>query len=335
MTFLRNAWYMAGWSDELADGAMIARRILAVPVVVYRDIEQGALHALEDRCPHRFAPLSRGAVVADGIQCGYHGLTFDHSGQCIRNFFAKTAPSAARVRSFPVYERPGTIWVWMGDPGQADPALIPDIRHHEDPAMRYIKGVTTVKSDYLLLSDNLMDLSHATFLHPAFGGLEYNPRFRSEELADGSIVSDYVVEDIANIYGEESIPAERIRVHDRIRWIAPSVHILESTGGLRGEAETLVDVPSAHILTPETEFSTHYFWSSGVPLDSPIADDELYETLKQAFDLEDKPMVEAVRDRMGAAELWDLDPILLPTDAGAVRMRRRLARLIEAEQNPA
>jgi nitrite reductase/ring-hydroxylating ferredoxin subunit len=331
MTFLRNTWYMAGWADELDQGGMIARRILDVPVVIYRDPVHGALHALEDRCPHRFAPLSRGEVVPEGIQCGYHGLTFDHGGQCIRNFFAKATPAAARVRSFPVCERPGTVWVWMGDPAQADEGLLPAIRHHEDAGMRYVKGVTTVKADYLLISDNLMDLCHATFLHPAFGGLEYNPRFRAEELADGSIVSDYVVEDIVNIYGPESIPAERIRVRDTIRWVAPSTHLLDSTGGLRDSAEDLVDVPSAHILTPETRFTTHYFWSSGVPVDSPIDDGELYTILKQAFDVEDKPMVEAVRERMGDKELWELDPVLLPTDAGAVRMRRKLASLIAAE----
>lgn len=331
MAFLRNTWYMVGWADELADNAMIARRILGIPVVVYRDLENGALHALEDRCPHRFAPLSLGKLTPEGIQCAYHGLTFDHAGQCIRNFFAKTAPSAAKVRTFPVCKRPGTVWVWMGDPELADEGLIPAIRHHQDPSMRYVKGLTTVKSDYLLISDNLMDLCHATFLHPAFGGLEYKPRFRAEELADGSIVSDYLVEDIVNIYGQESIPADRIRVRDTIRWVAPSTHLLESVGGQRGTEDILVDVPSAHILTPETEFSTHYFWSSGLPVDSPIDDGELYDTLKQAFDVEDKPMVEAVRDRMGDKDLWDLDPVLLPTDAGAVRMRRKLASLIAAE----
>lgn len=333
MAFLMNAWYMCGWADELNDGAMIARRLLDVPIVVYRDLEHGALHALEDRCPHRFAPLSKGRVISEGIQCGYHGLSFDHSGQCVRNFFSNAAPAAARVRSFPVEERPGTVWVWLGDPEIADPNLVPEVRHHGDASMRYVKGTTTVKSSYLLLSDNLMDLSHATFLHPAFGGTEYNPKFRSEELADGSIISDYIVDDIINIFGEEVIPAERIRVRDTIRWIAPSVHILESTGGLRGSHENIVDVPSAHILTPETETTTHYFWSSGVAKDFPMADDVLYDTLKQAFDVEDKPMVEAVQDRMGQKDLWDLDPVLLATDAGAVRMRRKLARLIEAEQS--
>lgn len=331
MSFLYNAWYMIGWSDELVDGAMIARTVLNMPIVAFRGRDGDSLHAMEDRCPHRFAPLSRGKLSEDGLQCGYHGLTFDMSGRCVRNVFAKTAPSAARVRTFPIAERPSTIWVWTGDPGKADEKRIPDIGYHGDPAMRYVKGVTTVKSDYRLLIDNLMDLCHSTFIHPAFGGLEYMPRFHSEELPDGSIVSDYYIADMINIFGADAIPADRIRNRDTIRWIAPSTHILASKAGLRDSDENLIDVPSAHILTPESEKTTHYFWSSGVARASPIPDEELFATLQQAFDAEDKPMVEAVQQRMGNADLWDLHPVLLPTDASCVRVRRKLAALIEAE----
>lgn len=332
MSFLYNQWYMIGWSDELDDGAMIARTVLNMPVVVFRGLDGQGLYAMEDRCPHRFAPLSLGKLTEDGIQCGYHGLTFDMAGNCVRNVFARTAPSAAKVRILPVAERPGTIWVWTGDVDQADEKLIPDIVHHGDPTMRYVKGMTTAQASYLLLSDNLMDLCHSTFIHPAFGGLEYMPKFHSEELPDGSIISDYLVADMINIFGEEAIPAERIRNRDTIRWIAPSTHILDSKAGLRDSEEVLVDVPSAHILTPESEKTTHYFWSSAVAKDSPMPDEELYAILKQAFDNEDKPMVEAVQRRMGDADLWDLNPILLPTDAGSVRMRRKLAALIAAER---
>ena len=332
MTFLRNAWYMFGWRDELPEGGMLARTVLDEPIVVYRNVETGSLVALHDRCPHRFAPLSRGRLEGTEIRCGYHGLKFDCEGACTENPFNRGAiPRAAKVRSFPVVEAPGTIWVWTGDPHGADVALIPDIAYHADPAMRYVKGVTTVASDYRLLSDNLMDLTHATFLHPAFGGWEYMPRFRSEERPDGSVVSDYTIDDMVNIY-EGMIEAERIRVRDTIRWIAPSTHLLDSYGGLRGEEDWQVYVPSAHILTPETATSTHYFWSSGVEKDSPMPDEELHAILQAAFDTEDKPMVEAVQSRMQGKDLFELDPVLLPTDAGGIRMRRKLAALIAAEQ---
>jgi len=121
--------------------------------------------------------------------------------------------------------------------------------------------------------------------------MEYMPKFRAEERDDGSIVSDYQIADIIKIFGEEAIPAERIRVRDTMRWIAPSVHILDSKGGLRDSTEDLIDAPSAHILTPESETTTHYFWSSACAKDFPIPDEALIEVLIQAFDHEDKPML--------------------------------------------
>lgn len=332
MSFLHNAWYMFGWADELSEGGMLARTLLDIPVVVYRNLESGSLVGLHDRCPHRFAPLSRGKLEGSDIRCGYHGLKFDCEGACIENPFNRAAaPRAAKVRSLPVVEGSDIIWVWTGDPHEADPAQVPVIDYHDDSEMRYVKGVTTVSSDYRLLSDNLMDLTHATFIHPAFGGWEYMPSYRSEERADGSIVSEYTVDDMINIY-EGMIDAERIRIRDTIRWIAPSLHLLDSHGGKRDEEEWLVYIPSAHILTPSSANETHYFWSSGVAKDSPMEDDVLYAVLQAAFDNEDKPMVEAVESRMGGKDLFELDPILLPTDAGAVRMRRKLAALIAAER---
>ena len=78
---LRNAWYIAAWSDEL--GAQpLARRICNEPIVLFRDKENHAA-ALADRCCHRAAPLHLGTVIESGIQCGYHGLVFDGSGRCV------------------------------------------------------------------------------------------------------------------------------------------------------------------------------------------------------------------------------------------------------------
>lgn len=331
MPFLQNAWYIICWSHELAgDGALFSRTVLNHPIVLYR--EDDTIHALHDRCPHRFAPLSRGKLADGRVQCGYHGLAFDATGNCVHNPFGKAIPAAAKVRAFPVEERHGVIWVWPGEAQAADPALIPDIPHHHDPELRYVSGLTTAKADYRLLSDNLMDLSHTTFLHPSFGGLDYLPRFRSWEAPDGIIYADYLIEDMPNFLGEEALPGARVQHNDCIRWIAPSTHVLDSKTTSGDNPEVSMYIPSAHILTPETERTTHYFWSSAMPKDSPMPDEDMLAILRVAFDEEDKPMVEAVQLRMGDAELWDLDPVLLPYDAGSVRMRRKLQALIDQEQ---
>src|SRR5262249_55992316 len=84
-TYLRNAWYVAAWSDDLADGQLLSRTILKEPVVLFRKSDRH-LAALQDRCPHRFAPLHMGKIVdGDRVQCPYHGLEFDSSGACVLN----------------------------------------------------------------------------------------------------------------------------------------------------------------------------------------------------------------------------------------------------------
>jgi len=76
--YLRNAWYMAGWSDEVGT-ALLRRRLLGEPILLFRK-EDGTAAALTDRCPHRFAPLSAGTRDGDTVRCAYHGLAFDAAG---------------------------------------------------------------------------------------------------------------------------------------------------------------------------------------------------------------------------------------------------------------
>ncbi|NBA98153.1 aromatic ring-hydroxylating dioxygenase subunit alpha [Pseudomonas sp. R5(2019)] len=329
-TFLRNAWYMLAWSREVLD-TPFARTVLDEPVVVYRNsAEAGDLTALMDRCPHRFAPLSRGQLVDGNIECPYHGLQFNSAGKCVHNPFGAAIPAAAKVKSYPVQEVDHAIWIWMGEPALADTAAIPLIDYHHGTGERWVSGLTTARADYRLLSDNLMDLSHTTLIHPGLGGRDYRPKVKSWEQDNGDVVASFITESMNNFFGEQVIPAARVRHCDTIRWSPPSTHYLTSGTGLVGAEQALLSIYSAHILTPETATSTHYFWSSTVP--EGFEEDMIRETLIQAFDREDKPMVEAVQVRMGGAELWDLKPVLLPSDVGGVRMRRKLEALIKAEQ---
>lgn len=327
--FLKNAWYMIAWSDDVGANPF-ERVVMNEPIVVFRkSTKSGDLVALHDRCPHRFAPLSKGVVVDGNIECPYHGLQFNSSGACVKSLFSSAVPAAAKVRSYPVQETAGTIWVWMGDPEQADPAKIPVFRHHDPEKFKLVRGITTAKADYRLLCDNLMDLSHTTTVHPGLGGRAYLPKVKSWE-ENGDILASFTTDNMQNFFGEDVIPSPLVRHCDTIRWIAPSCHLLESKTGPAGTDEVVVEVISAHILTPETESTTHYFWSSNVPPGFP--EEMVYETLVQAFDREDKPMVEAVQVRMAGAELWDLKPVLLPSDIGGVKMRRKLEALLAAEQ---
>jgi phenylpropionate dioxygenase-like ring-hydroxylating dioxygenase large terminal subunit len=130
--FPRNAWYIAAWADEVADKPL-ARRIGSEPVVLFRG-EDGIAAALADRCCHRSAPLSLGRVVAEGIECGYHGLVIDGAGRCVKVPGQRLIPSDATVRSYPLVEKNQFLWIWLGETALADPALIVDFPYHDDAA---------------------------------------------------------------------------------------------------------------------------------------------------------------------------------------------------------
>ena len=161
--FVRNAWYVAAWGDELGQ-TPLSRRLLGDPIVFYRT-KAGDVVALDDRCCHRHAPLSKGRVVEDAIRCGYHGLTFDSAGRCIAIPGQQLVPPGASVRCYPVTERWGWVWVWMGDPTRIDDLAIPDFHLLDDPGWRSAGERLQIKCHYQLVIDNLLDLSHLSYLH--------------------------------------------------------------------------------------------------------------------------------------------------------------------------
>ena len=161
--FLRNYWYVAALDEEVRDRPL-GRTILGEPVVLFRTAD-GALHAFEDRCPHRQLPLSMGKIVGDALQCHYHGLRFDGSGKCVRVPGQDHIPQNARVRTYPVVERYRWIWIWMGDPALADPAQICDFHWLQDPDWGAKPSYLHVEANWQLVVDNLLDLTHLAFVH--------------------------------------------------------------------------------------------------------------------------------------------------------------------------
>ena len=153
MTYVRNAWYVAGWSDDLETGVPFGIRILGEPVVIYRG-GGGRLAALEDRCVHRLAPLSLGRCEGDNLRCMYHGLLFDADGKVVEIPGQELVPPQAKVRSYPAVDRHSWLWVWMGDPELADEGLIPPAVGFDDPD--YILGRGCHVDHLLLRLDDLL-----------------------------------------------------------------------------------------------------------------------------------------------------------------------------------
>lgn len=332
--FLRNRWYQFGFSHELADRAL-ARTICDLPIVVFRS--SNSVSAIEDRCPHRFAPLSTGSLADGRITCGYHGLAFDGTGRCIHNPHGPVT-GALRVRNFPAVERHCAIWLWLGDPDAADSSLIPDLSFiDETPDTARIFFTIKIDADYRLVADNLLDLSHADYLHPnSLGGVMTGIRPRTQEIGQGVAV-EWMNEDVVPParFREAVPPPQRANAWTRSEWQAPAVMVIKTalTPSDR-ERRREDEIWALHSMTPQTAVRTHYF-VCGTRRDR--VDDADYSArlrlmLQQAFEHEDKPMLEDQQRRIGGANFESLRPALLPIDAGAVLARRQLDRLIAAER---
>ncbi|MDO8943241.1 MAG: Rieske 2Fe-2S domain-containing protein, partial [Desulfobacterales bacterium] len=160
-----HGWYVAAWADEVTGDTPLKRTICGNAIVMFRT-RQGRVGALEDRCCHRAAPLHLGKVVEQGLQCGYHGLIFDCAGACVRIPAQDRIPDTARVRSFPMVEKNQVLWIWIGPPEAADESLIIDYPWHDDAAhWPHKRSMYHVDADYMLLVDNVMDLTHIGYVH--------------------------------------------------------------------------------------------------------------------------------------------------------------------------
>lgn len=329
--FLRNAWYMACWSHEVPDVGFFARRLLDKPWVIWRKAD-GTVVMMADRCPHRFVPLSRGARDGDTMRCGYHGLAFDGSGACAHNPFTGQRLDIARVDVLPVVERHTGVWFWAGDADKADPALIPDYAFldHDQPLHR---GHLTMDAGYELVTDNLMDLSHAEFIHKdsfgVNGSLLTHGVHQVVQDESGAIWNNWTMENSAPPSWATSMLAQGEGVDQwlHMRWHAPSCLALFIGLARSGTDRQDMLVPAMadpHILTPATPTSTHYFYTHDV---TP----EAFALLEQAFMQEDHPMLHAQQEAMGDCDFWDMRPVILPSDAGAIRVRRRMMQLRRAE----
>jgi vanillate O-demethylase monooxygenase subunit len=336
--FIRNHWYVAGWSSEFGDGFTTAT-ILGDDIVLYRTA--GGVVALEDRCPHRSLPLSMGRRTGDAVQCGYHGMTFGPDGGCIRIPGQKSIPPQAWVRRYPTGERHGIVWIWMGDPANADPTEIFDLPQLGDPAWAAVQGdALRFRSNYLNVADNLCDPAHVSFVHP-------------------TTLGNAASEDVP-------VKARRNgRTVEVSRWVrnGPPIGFFQAWGGFGGavdrwhyyhlhspciavidfgSADAALDLPEArrgegvqifalHFMTPVDGTTTIDRWMHlrNTATDDPAAGETISGLLRQAF-AEDKAVLEAIqrKELQPAAR----PPVRLTIDQGANIYRRIVREMLDAEQ---
>lgn len=327
--FVRNAWYMAAWTQEVPQDGFLARTLLDAKWLLFRN-KDGSWAMVADRCPHRFVPLSRGTFEHGRIACGYHGLTFDGSGNCVHNPFGGELPDTARLATYPVVEAHGGLWFWPGDPDAADHATIPDFSFIDagNPIERahYVMGV-----HYELIADNLLDLSHAEFLHvESFGtnGSLFSHGSQTVETDEsGAIWNKWDMTGApppgwaAPMLGDGGTVDQALH----IRWHAPANLALFIRMAKAGAAEPLVPpMANPHILTPESDDATHYFFTHN-------PGEEEAAQARRVFLEEDEPMISAQAEAMGGQDFWECRPLILASDKAAILARRRLMQMRKSE----
>lgn len=347
--FVRNAWYVAAWSKDVGR-ELLGRILLGEYVVLYRR-EDGTPVALENRCPHRNLPLSEGRLVGDEIECGYHGLVFDCAGACTHLPGSDAPPGWATVRSYPVAERHGWVFYWPGDPARADAAPIPDypVRNLDEDWVR-VQGQTYVKAGYRLVLDNLLDLSHLTYVHGSTTG--------NRDLAEKAELITEVEGDTVRVtrWMENIEPALAFRQYggfegniDRwqmSRFIPPSYIDINNgavdagTGadtGTRNTDQGRWGFVVYHAMTPETETTTHQFWTVAghrdkVPEDMRrLFSDQMHGVLKEDLDIYEAQ--QRAIDLDASAPGRDANPRgTIPADEPLLAMRRILRRLYGEER---
>ncbi|MFD4971306.1 Rieske 2Fe-2S domain-containing protein [Streptomyces sp. NPDC058424] len=327
--FIRNAWYVVAWSEEVGREPL-RRTVLGEDVVLYRK-EDGTAVALADRCAHRAYPLSAGRLIGDNIQCGYHGFEYDCEGVCVRVPGQNRIPQRAVVRAYPLAEAHRWIWIWLGDPDRAESTPVPDTHWMTDPAWDRVTHTRLFRCSADLLHDNLLDLTHEAFLHQSSIGDEAVYENGVTVEVDGSVVS-------VDRFMPKCHPSPLFETATGItppcdRWHTtefriPSIHVIHAgvvEPGGRREDGYLLEVLNA--ITPETETTTWYFYAfcRNFAVGDESVNDLLRENLGKVL-TEDDDALALQQERM-ATRPADLPDVLIGQDAGVAKARRIMARM--------
>lgn len=335
MPYPRNGWYCAAFATEVGEKPFV-RKILDIPILLARD-ELGLVRAMHDRCPHRFAPLHKGKRVGDVIECPYHGLQFNMRGECVFNPHGSgRIPTAAQLPTYKTVERDGVVWLWPGDQGLADADDVPDLLLITQDDVEPLRGHLQMPVDHRLVLDNLLDLSHAAYLHAGTLSPGRATREINTELGDRSIMVKARVCDVSPpsslaLYCPDA-PGD---FQSQIEWRFPGTmrHGLSMTAA-GADFEAGIRTRNAHLITPESEGSTHYFWihTREAKAGDPEVDAATRNIIQNAFMNEDEPMIRACQDYMVGQDFFALKPLYLDTDAAGTRCRRIMERIIEEER---
>jgi len=331
----RNAWYVAAFINEIGDD-LLERWILNEPVVLYRK-KDGEAVAINGRCPHRHFPLGKSKRVGDAVQCGYHGITFDSAGKCTFVPSQKNIPGVYSIPAYPLVERGLWAWIWMGDAAKADESLIPtldEIDYHVPGLIPHPFFAMEIEGRYQLMNDNLLDLSHLSYLHGTSIGTEtdaetpeirdLNDRRLSSRRVMNNTSMTPVLKDMTNYRG----PIDRISGMD---FYFPGFHAgigdFRVSEGQERAGEYLSKGRVWHAVTPATHDRTWYFFSMTVT--DPDRVEHSKDIIRKVLD---EDILATVEIEKMAKQLGDLPPeLMIKSDQTAVMGRRIMQQMMDRE----
>ncbi|WTO38807.1 aromatic ring-hydroxylating dioxygenase subunit alpha [Streptomyces achromogenes] len=342
-SFARNQWYVAAYGREIGREPF-TRTVCGEPVLLWRT-RAGEVTAMADRCVHRRFPLSEkpGRLDGDTVVCGYHGFTYGADGVCVRVPGQQRVPRTARLASYPVKEQDSFVWVWIGDKDKADEALIPRAPWLDSPDYTTISGMEPLAARHGLLIDNLLDLSHETYLHGGYIGTpevaETPITTEVDEKAGVVYVSRHMDDaECPPFYAGSTGIGGRITRWQDIEYHAPCLYLLHSRiapvgapgPGPDGSDPGAFHVEVVYAITPETETSTHDFWAVArdFALDDQAVTDFLYESNRTVV-LQDVVALNKLEQAI-ASEPAGTQELSINIDTGGLAARRILERLVQA-----
>lgn len=335
MTFIRNRWYVAAWDGEVGT-APIARTICGEPIVMYRKLN-GTPVAMRDACPHRLLPLSMGIREGDSLRCKYHGMLVGPDGKPEQMPLVND-PVNKKIctPTYNVVEKHRFVWVWIGEQEKADPDKVPDFWPCSAEGWVFEGGYMKVNCDYRLFVDNLMDLTHETYVHQSTIGQKELMQAPLETRVDGDKVTlSRWMPGVDNppfwkaVLGKEGL-VDRWQV---CHFVEPCSVLIDVGVAPVGAGASLDDHNMGvrgfviDSMTPDTGNSCHYFW--GMARNFQITDSGVTQRIKTGQDIifnEDIEVLE--RQQKSIADNPDMPLRVLNIDSGGAHARRVIERLM-------
>lgn len=329
-----NCWWVAASTGEVTR-TPLSRWLLERPVVLFRT-EDGDVTALEDRCAHRWAPLSHGRVIGDEIACPYHGFRYNTRGACTHVPTQLHVPTELKIRSYPACEHGPFVWIWMDDPTRADPALLPRISWSADATYIQSSGYMQVNCKYTAIHENLIDTAHADYLHSPVDRDWRQPTYTlapsDVQVTDRSVTILQEFNDMPfELKSIESNLIKRVKMLGMATFAAPGCH-LQQLEIEDSSSETLehYNFRGIHCTTPISLNRCHWWWTCVQDFGRDIAQDvqKRWEVILR----QDKDVLEAIQMTVEQDIRGDNVPkVLVVADRAMAEVRRIVQKMLEAE----